>query len=210
MFDHLPYSACHANSVEPFSSFSYEQTTVQNLVRNTWTQIKFFLVIASILGPWGAWSTRTTWKPNKMDYYNRMLHIFHEVAKMDNCCPIGPQISTPNLAMEVEKGKTEYQRVAPGQFRERVDETSSPSMLWTYPKIILCVCGNDPFKNDHMVKQNLKFRRDNVLWNIASVHCKFNGAKQAFVRHFVKATFSAFVHTLHRHCSGVTSSLAEL
>ena len=113
MFDHLSYSACHArgNSVEPFCSFSYEQTTVQNLVRNTWTQIKFFLVIASILGPWGAWSTRTTWKPNKMDYYNRMFHIFYEVAKMGNCCPVGPQISTPNEAMEVEKCMKEWPQV---------------------------------------------------------------------------------------------------
>ena len=115
MFDHLPYSACHArgNSVEPFCSFSYEQTTVQNLVRNTWTQIKSFLVIASILRPWGAWSTRTTWKPNKMDYYNRMFHIFYEVAKMGNCCPVGPQISTPNEAMEVEKRKNRVWKSGP-------------------------------------------------------------------------------------------------
>ena len=38
-----------------------------------------------------------------MDYYNRMFHIFYEVAKMGNFCPVGLQISTPNEAMEVEK-----------------------------------------------------------------------------------------------------------
>ena len=118
--------------------------------------------------------------------------------------------SSQTLHGHSQYGWPDHVRMAPGHFHERVDETPSPSMLWAYPKIIFCVSGNDPFKNDPMVKQNLKFRRDNVLWNISSVQCKFNGDKQAFVGHFVKATFSAFVHTLHRHCSGVTSSLAEL